>query len=67
MEVPKKKRRRELTYDPAIPLLGIYLEKTRIRKDAPQCSLQHLLQHPRHRSNLNVQRVKAEGQEADRG
>ena len=40
----KTKRKRELTYDPAIPLLGIYLEETIIRNDAPQCSLQHLLQ-----------------------
>ena len=39
-----KKRGRELTYGPAIPLLGMYLEKTKIREDAPQCSLQHLLQ-----------------------
>ena len=32
-----KKLKIELRYDPAIPLLGIYLEKTRIRKDA--CTL----------------------------
>ena len=29
-----KKLKMELPYDPAIPLLGIYLEKTIIRKDA---------------------------------
>ena len=28
-----KKLKIELAYDPAIPLLGVYLEKTRIRKD----------------------------------
>ena len=31
MEVPQKYR--ELPYDPAIPLLGIYLDKTFIGKD----------------------------------
>ena len=32
-------------YDPAIPLLGIYLEETKVEKDiCPQCSLQHYLQ-----------------------
>ena len=40
-----KKLKIELTYDPAIPLLGIYPEKTIIQKPhAPQCSLQHYLQ-----------------------
>ena len=35
----------ELPYDPAIPLLGIYPEKTIFKKThAPQCSLQHYLQ-----------------------
>ena len=36
MEVPLKKKTKlkiELSYDPAIPLLGIYPEKTLIRKD----------------------------------
>ena len=28
-----KKTKRELLYDPAVPLLGIYPEKTVIRKD----------------------------------
>ena len=40
-----KKLKIELPCDPAIPLLGIYPEKTIIRKDAcTQCSLQHYLQ-----------------------
>ena len=35
----------ELPYDPTIPLLGIYLEKTITEKDTcTQCSLQHYLQ-----------------------
>ena len=34
MEVPYKKLKIELPYDPAVPLLGIYLEETLIRKDA---------------------------------
>ena len=44
MEVPKTLKI-ELPYDPAIPLLGIYPEKTIIQKShVPQCSLQHYLQ-----------------------
>ena len=49
-----KKLNIELPYDPAIPLLAIYPEKTIIQKDifkkkikktySPQCSLQHYLQ-----------------------
>ena len=40
-----KKIKIELPYDPAIPLLGIYLEKTIFQKiHAPRCSLQHYLQ-----------------------
>ena len=36
----------ELPYDPTIPLLGIYLKKTKILtgKNVPPCSLQHYLQ-----------------------
>ena len=34
----------ELLYDPAIPLLGIHPEETRIETHVPQCSLQHYLQ-----------------------
>ena len=33
MEVPLKTEKIELPYDPAIPLLGIYPEKTTIQKD----------------------------------
>ena len=37
--------KKQLPCDPAIPLLGIYLEKTIIRKDTrTKCSLQHYLQ-----------------------
>ena len=49
-----KKLNKELTYDPAIPLLGIYLEKNIERMHAPQCSLQHGLQYAGHGSNHNV-------------
>ena len=33
MEIPEKKLGINLPYDPAIPLLGIYPEKTKIEKD----------------------------------
>ena len=50
-----KKLKIELPYDPAIPLLSMYLEKTQFKKiHASPCSLQHYLQQPRHGSNLNV-------------
>ena len=50
-----KKLKIGLPYDPAIPLLGIYPEKTIIQKDTcTQCSLQHYLQQPGHGSNLNI-------------
>ena len=50
-----KKLKIELPYDPAIPLLGIYPEKTIIRKiHVPPFSLQHYLQQPGHGSSLNV-------------
>ena len=50
-----KKLKIELPYDPAIPLLGIYPEKTIIQKDAcTKCSLQHYVQQPGHGSNLNI-------------
>ena len=39
-----KKLKLELPYDPAIPLLGIYPEKTIIQKVMYQCSLQLYLQ-----------------------
>ena len=39
-----KKLEIDLPYDPAIPLLGIHTEETRIERDSvPQCSLQHCL------------------------
>ena len=44
MEIPLKTRNKA-TYDPAIPLLGIYPEETKIEKDT--CTpvlLQHYLQ-----------------------
>ena len=49
-----KKLKIELPYDPAIPLLGIYPEKTRIQKDI--CSTMFtaaLLTAAIHGSNLN--------------
>ena len=39
-----KKLKIELPYDPEIPLLGIYPEKTIIQNHVPQCSLQLYLQ-----------------------
>ena len=42
-------------YDPAIPLLGIYPEETKVEKDTcPQCSLQHYLKYLEHGINLDV-------------
>ena len=38
-----KKLNIELSYDPAILLLGIYPEKPVIQKDGPEWSLQHYL------------------------
>ena len=37
VEIPLKKLQIELPYDPAIPLLGIYTEETRIERD--KCTL----------------------------
>ena len=54
MEVPQKLKR-ESPYDPAIPLLGMYLEKTVIRKDI--CTLMFTAALPTiaiHGNNLNV-------------
>ena len=48
----------ELSYDPAIPVLGIYLEKSMAKRIHIPCSLQHYLQQPRHRSNLNGHRQR---------
>ena len=50
-----KKLKRELPYDPAVPLLGIYLEKTLIQKNTcTPMSIVALFAQPRHESNLNV-------------
>ena len=52
-----KKLKMDLPFDPAIPLLGIYLKesKTLIRKNIrPQCSLQRYLQLPRYGSSPSV-------------
>ena len=47
----------ELPYDPTLPLLGIYLDKTFIEKDTFTCMfLQHYSQEPRQGNNLNVHR-----------
>ena len=48
-----KKLKKELPYDPAIPLLGMYLEKTIIQKDT--CTPMFIVAlFIRHGSNLNV-------------
>uniref|UniRef100_A0A8D0QLL3 Uncharacterized protein n=1 Tax=Sus scrofa TaxID=9823 RepID=A0A8D0QLL3_PIG len=45
----------ELPYDPAIPFLRIYLDKTFLKKThAPAYSLQHYSQWPSHGKNSNV-------------
>ena len=45
----------ELPYDLAIPLLGIYPDKTFLKKDTcTACSLQLYSQEPRHGNNPNV-------------
>ena len=57
-----KKLGTKLPYDPAIPVLGIYPEKTIIQNDtytpvfvfSPQCSLQHYLQSSGHGVNQDV-------------
>ena len=56
----KKKKKKQLVikppYDPAIPLLGIYPEETKLKMThASHCSLQHYLQYLEHGSNLDVQ------------
>ena len=48
-----------VSYDPAIPLVGIYLQKNKAQNiHAPQCSFQYCLQEPKHGSNLDVHRQK---------
>ena len=62
-----KKLETELPYNPAIPLLGIHTEETRIERDTctmrkpelketrvPQCSLQHCLKQHGHGSNIDA-------------
>ena len=44
----------ELPYDPESPLLGIYKDKTFLKKDTLVGSLQHYSQQPRHGNNSNV-------------
>ena len=51
-----KKLKIELPYDPVIPLLGIYLEKTIIQKDT--CTAMFtaaIFTIARHGTNLNIQ------------
>ena len=51
----KRKKKIELSSDPAIPLLSLYMEKmkTLIQNiHVPQCSQQHYLQQPRHGRTL---------------
>ena len=60
IEIPQTLKT-ELPYDPVIPLLGIYPDKTIIQKiRALRCSLQHCSQQPRHRNNLNVHQQRNE-------
>ena len=48
-----RKLKIELTYDPAIPLLGIYPDKTLIQKDTcTRMCTAHYSQQPRHGNNL---------------
>ena len=55
VEVSFKKLKIELPYDPTIPLLGIYPEKTILQKVHEfRCSLKHYLQYLRHASKLSV-------------
>ena len=50
-----KKIKIELPYDPAIPFLGLYPDKTLFQKDTCiPCPLKQCSQYPRHGSNLNV-------------
>ena len=52
-----EKRKVELPYDPAIPLLGIHAKNRKYQLEnvrTPQCSQQHDLQLPRYGSNLSA-------------
>ena len=45
VEISFKKMEIELPYEPAIPLLSIHTEETRMKETrVPQCSLHHCLQ-----------------------
>jgi len=52
MEIPLKNQEIKLPYNPALPLLGIYLEETKIGKDT--CS--PIFFAVGHGSNLDVHR-----------
>ena len=55
MEVPLKTKKIELTYDPAIPLLGIYPDKTIIQNDiCTPIFIAALFTKPGHGSNLII-------------
>ena len=55
-----RKQKIELSYKPAIPLLGLYPEKTIIQKDVCDPMLNAApLQLPGHRSNLNVHKQRS--------
>ena len=55
-KVSEKERKTDLLYDPAIPLLGIYPDKTIIQKDACRpMSQQPHSQWLRYGNQLNVQ------------
>ena len=50
-----KKLRIKSPYDPAIPLLGLYHEETKIERDTGiHCSLQQYLQQLENGTNLDV-------------
>ena len=50
-----KRLRIKPPYEPAIPLLGIYPEESKLEKaHVSHCSLQHYLQQLEHRNNLDV-------------
>ena len=62
-----KKLKITLPYDLAIPLLVMYLSKTKslyLRHSCTPCSLRHVFQFPRYRNNLSThQRIKGKNKE----
>ena len=55
VEIPLKKLEIELPYDPAIPLLGIHTEETRIERDTCTPNVHRsTVYNPGHGSNLDV-------------